>query len=131
MKISSDARSYYERLGGEMPLRSLVQHFYRHMDELEESRAIRAMHAADLSLAENKLFMFLSGWLGGPPLYTDKFGHPRLRMRHLPFAIDESARDQWMLCMQLALDDVVDEQALRTELLHALHAVADFMRNRP
>ncbi|MDQ6971592.1 MAG: group II truncated hemoglobin [Mariprofundaceae bacterium] len=98
MKISSDARSYYGRPGGEPPLRSLVQHFYRHMDKLEESRAIRAMHAADLSLAENKLFMFLSGWLGGPPLYTDKFGHPRLRMRHLPFTINESARDQWMMC---------------------------------
>jgi len=88
------------------------------------------MHANDLSNTEEKLFMFLSGWMGGPSLYIERFGHPRLRMRHLPFTIDESARNQWMFCMKHALDDVVEDQPLREELLHALHGIADFMRNQ-
>jgi len=133
MQISSDTRTFYERIGGEEPLRRLVQRFYQHMDELAEVKPIRAMHAPDLGSAQDKLFMFLSGWMGGPSLYIEKYGHPRLRMRHLPFAIDESARDQWMLCMKLALDETVDDRALRDELLYALHGVADFdfMRNQP
>jgi len=130
MQISSDTRTYYERIGGEAKLRQLVHHFYRHMDALQEAGSIRAMHADDLSHAEEKLFMFLSGWMGGPSLYIERFGHPRLRMRHSQFAIDASARDQWMLCMQHALDDVVENHALREELLHALHGIADFMRNQ-
>ena len=131
MLISPDTRSLYERMGGEDPLRRLVHHFYAHMDKLSEARTVRAMHAPDLSNAQDKLFMFLSGWMGGPSLYIEKFGHPRLRMRHLPFSIDEAARDQWMLCMQHALNDVVQDQSLRDELMHALYGVADFMRNKP
>ncbi|PIS19759.1 MAG: globin [Zetaproteobacteria bacterium CG12_big_fil_rev_8_21_14_0_65_55_1124] len=131
MQISSDSRTLYDRIGGEAVLRHLVQRFYQHMDELAEAGSIRAMHAPDLSSAQDKLFMFLSGWMGGPQLYMEKFGHPRLRMRHLPFAIDEAARDQWMLCMRHALDEVVDDQTLRDELMHALYGVADFMRNKP
>ena len=130
MQISSDSRTYYERIGGEPALRHLVQRFYHHMDQLQESAGIRAMHADDLSHAQEKLLMFLSGWSGGPQLYIERFGHPRLRMRHLPFSIDESARDQWMLCMQYALNDVLEDQALRTELYQALYQVADFMRNQ-
>ncbi len=131
MQISHDSRTFYERLGGEANLRQLVQHFYQHMNSLHETKPIRDMHASDLNAAEDKLFMFLSGWLGGPSLYIERFGHPRLRQRHLPFAIDESARDQWILCMKHALDDIVQDQALRKELLHALYGVADFMRNQP
>ncbi len=130
MQISRDSRSYYDRIGGEAPLRQLVHRFYHYMNTLQETGAIRAMHADDLSNAEDKLFMFLSGWMGGPALYIERFGHPRLRMRHLPFTIDESARDQWMLCMKHALGDVVEDQPLREDLLHALHGVADFMRNQ-
>jgi len=130
MQIQSDSRSFYERIGGEEPLRQLVQHFYQHMDELSETKPIREMHQASLKSAEDKLFMFLSGWMGGPSLYIEKFGHPRLRMRHLPFSIGESARDQWMLCMHNALNDVVDDQSLREELYEALYGVADFMRNK-
>jgi len=131
MQISSDTRTFYERIGGEAPLRALVLSFYRHMHESAETAPIRAMHAPDLSEAQQKLFMFLSGWMGGPSLYMEKYGHPRLRMRHLPFAIDEAARDQWMLCMQRALGDVVEDQALHDELMHTLYGVADFMRNQP
>jgi len=130
MQISHDVRTYYERLGGEAAPRRLVARFYHHMDQLPQASAIRAMHADDLANAEEKLFMFLSGWTGGPQLYIERFGHPRLRMRHLPFAIDESARDQWMLCMRHALEDVVEDARLREELWQALHSVADFMRNQ-
>lgn len=130
MLIKSDTRTLYERLGGEAELRHLVQHFYHHMDELSEAKSIRDMHAPSLKSAEDKLFMFLSGWMGGPSLFIEKFGHPRLRQRHITFAIDESARDQWMLCMKHALDDVVTDQSLRDELIYALHEVADFMRNQ-
>jgi len=131
MQIKSDTRSLYERIGGEEPLRKLVKSFYRYMDTLAETKTVREMHAKSLKVSEEKLFMFLSGWMGGPSLYWEKYGHPRLRMRHLPFAIDEAARDQWMLCMQHALDDVVEDQSLREELMLALYGVADFMRNQP
>jgi len=130
MQIQSDTQSLYERLGGETPLQQLVQNFYQYMDKLPEVKVVRDMHAADLKSAEDKLFMFLSGWMGGPSLYIKKFGHPRLRMRHIHFTIDESARDQWMLCMSHALDDVVDDESLRDELKAALYSVADFMRNQ-
>jgi len=131
VQISSDTRTLYERIGGEDAIRSLVKSFYQHMDKLEEAKPIRAMHAKSLKVSEEKLFMFLSGWMGGPNLYIEKYGHPRLRMRHLPFAIDESARDQWIHCMKLALEEVVEDEKLRDELLTAFYGVADFMRNRP
>lgn len=130
MLIKNDTQTLYERIGGEEKLRSLVQSFYQHMDTLNEAKKVRDMHAADLKGAEDKLFMFLSGWMGGPPLFIEKFGHPRLRQRHINFAIDEPARDQWMLCMKHALDDTVEEQTLRDELMDAFYGVADFMRNR-
>lgn len=131
MQISGDTRTLYERIGGEEAIRSLVETFYRHMDELKETKTIRAMHAKSLKVSEKKLFMFLSGWMGGPNLYMERYGHPRLRMRHMPFAIDESARDQWMHCMKLALEETVDDAPLRDELMAAFYGVADFMRNRP
>ena len=130
MQISSDSRPLYERIGGEAVLKALVKHFYDYMDRLPEAATIRQMHA-HLADAETKLFMFLSGWMGGPPLYMKKYGHPRLRMRHLRFAIGEAERDQWLLCMQRALEDTVDDGALREELMQAFYGVADFMRNQP
>ena len=131
MLIQGDSRTLYERIGGEEKLRQLVQSFYRYMDELKDAKQVRDMHQASLKSAEEKLFMFLSGWMGGPSLYIEKYGHPRMRMRHLPFAIDESARDQWMLCMQHALEETVADAALRQELTQAFFGIADFMRNQP
>ncbi|MDQ6998590.1 MAG: group II truncated hemoglobin [Mariprofundus sp.] len=130
MQFTSDARSFYERIGGEAPLRLLVLRFYHHMHALPETQGIRAMHQANLASAQDKLFMFLSGWMGGPSLYIEKFGHPRLRMRHMPFSIGESERDQWMRCMSHALEDSFDDKTLRDELYEALSGVADFMRNK-
>jgi len=131
MQISSDTRTFYERLGGEAILRQLVINFYQQMDSLDDVKPIRAMHAPDLANAEEKLFMFLSGWMGGPQLFIERFGHPRLRMRHINFAINESARDQWILCMKNALAATIPaDKPLQDELLHALYGVADFMRNQ-
>lgn len=87
------------------------------------------MHPENLRGSEEKLFMFLSGWLGGPQLFVERFGHPRLRARHLPFAIGKSERDQWMLCMVQAFEDVGIEEPIRSELLHSLLNLADHMRN--
>jgi hemoglobin len=130
MQISTNSRSYYERIGGEEGVHRLVHRFYELMDTLPEAKGIRALHE-DMGRAEQKLFMFLSGWMGGPPLYAEQFGHPRLRMRHMPFPISESERDQWMTCMSRALDEAVDDAALRDELKDAFYKIADFMRNQP
>ena len=111
----------YEALGGEEALRHLVERFYEHMDEDAEALTIRRMHPEDLARAQQRLFEFLSGWLGG---------HPRLRMRHLPFAIDAAARDAWMGCMRKALAETVADDTLRAQLDQALTNVANHMRNQ-
>jgi hemoglobin len=119
----------YEQLGGEPALRALVARFYRIMDTLPEARTIRAMHPADLGASEEKLFMFLSGWLGGPSLFIERFGHPMLRKRHLPFSIASGERDAWMRCMSDALSETVADPALRDALEQAFAGMADHMRN--
>jgi len=120
---------HYQLAGGAEGIQTLVERFYALMDELPQARAIRALHPADLSHAKERLFMFLSGWLGGPPLYEERFGHPRLRQKHISFPIGEAERDAWMLCMTLALDEVVADPALRTQLTQSFFKTADFLRN--
>ncbi|MDP2317632.1 MAG: group II truncated hemoglobin [Pseudomonadota bacterium] len=120
----------YDALGGDPVVRRLVDRFYDHMDVLDEARTIRAMHPADLGESRDKLYWFLSGWLGGPSLYIERKGHPRLRARHLPFAVDTAARDAWMRCMDLALAEVVADPQLRAGLSEALGNVATHMQNR-
>ena len=122
--------THYDHLGGEEKLRKLVNRFYDLMDQLPEAVTIRQLHAPDLGDAREKFFMFLSGWLGGPPLYIEKYGHPRLRQRHMPFAIGEAERDQWMLCMSRAMDELEIDAALKINLTDAFYKTADFMRNR-
>lgn len=123
-------QTHYERIGGETVVRALVRRFYQIMDELPETYGIRKLHAKDLTGSEEKLFEFLSGWMGGPPRYIEKHGHPMLRRRHLPFPIGETERDQWMLCMRQALAETVPDAGLRAELDAAFLKVADHMRNR-
>ena len=122
--------THYARVGGEQALRRLVDRFYDLMDQDPDYYGIRKLHPGDLASSREKLFMFLSGWTGGPSLYTDKFGHPRLRQRHLPFAIGEAERDQWMACMTRAMEEVGLEEGLRAELGRAFRKTADFMRNK-
>ncbi len=122
--------THYQRIGGEETIRRLVDRFYDLMDEDPDYYAIRKMHAKDLTDARDKFFMFLSGWTGGPQLYMENFGHPRLRQRHMPFEIGEAECDQWMGCMMRAMDDVEVDDKLRQELTAALFKTADFMRNK-
>jgi hemoglobin len=120
----------YQRLGGAAGVRKLVDDFYDHMDSLPAAAQIRALHPADLGGSRDKLFKFLSGWLGGPQLYIQEYGHPRLRARHLPFPIAQAERDAWMLCMEQALATVELDPLVRAQLLQSLRHTADHMRNR-
>jgi hemoglobin len=88
------------------------------------------LHAPDLTQARDKLYWFLSGWLGGPQHYVERFGHPRLRGRHMPFSVGEVERDQWMSCMVQAMEELELDPQLRQELRAAFFKTADFMRNR-
>jgi hemoglobin len=120
----------YDLIGGEPVVRALVKRFYQLMDELPEAYAIRKLHPQDLSGSEEKLFMFLSGWLGGPQLFIERHGHPRLRARHLPFPIASQERDQWLMCMRLAMEEHIADPLLRQGIYRALADLADHMRNR-
>lgn len=121
----------YSAIGGAEAVRRLCDRFYDLMDARADAREVRALHPADLTGSRQKFFEFLSGWLGGPPLFTDKYGHPRLRMRHMRFPIASRERDQWMLCMRQALAEEVVDAALRGDLERAFADLADHMRNRP
>jgi hemoglobin len=133
-EVGSSKATFFELLGGEVQgmetLRNLVETFYDIMDGDPKAKPIRAMHPADLTSAREKLFMFLTGWTGGPQLYIERYGHPMLRKRHLPFAVDESARDQWMYCMIKAMHQLKMDETLMTKLAEQLYGVADFMRNQ-
>ena len=129
MSQTDDQNNVYQLLGGEKIIRELTKRFYYHMDTRTDAAIIRKMHPADLSSSEEKLFMFLSGWLGGPQLFQEKYGHPRLRARHFPFKIGKPERDQWMLCMVHAFEDLKIEDPIKSELLHSLLRLADHMRN--
>ncbi len=120
----------YELIGGSARVRELVDRFYDHMDALPEARKIRDLHANSLRASRDKLFAFLSGWLGGPDLYVEKYGHPRLRMRHMPFPIGREERDQWLLCMNKALDDMALAPELHNYLTQNFWRTADHMRNQ-
>lgn len=122
--------SIYNKLGGEAPIRKLVDRFYDLMDECAEAATIRALHPEDLKESRDKLYEFLVGWCGGPPLYVSKYGHPRLRARHLPFPISEAERDQWVHCMRLALEDCIPQEDVRTFLDERFYQIADFMQNK-
>jgi len=127
---SSPVKSSYERLGGEEAVQKLVDRFYDLMDEDDSVIGIRKMHAKSLRISRKKLFLFLSGWFGGPQLYVEKYGHPMLRKRHFPFAIGESERDQWLKCINTALDEQVEEELFKVSLKQSFSKMADHMINQ-
>jgi len=129
-EVGSSTKTFFEVLGGVEQIRALVERFYDVMDSDPKATGLRAMHAADLTEAREKLFMFLTGWTGGPQLYIERYGHPMLRARHMPFVIGESERDQWMYCMVRAMNDIGIEEPVMVKLAQALWGVADFMRNQ-
>jgi hemoglobin len=122
--------NHYQRIGGETKVRELAHRFYELMDELPEAHGIRKLHPPGLQGSEDKLFKFLSGWMGGPQLFIQEHGEPMLRRRHLPFPIGDAERHQWMMCMRQALQDVVTDEQLRNELTASFEKVANHMRNR-
>lgn len=123
--------SLYTLVGGDQKLRELVDRFYDLMDLEPDFSALRAMHPPALEGSRDKLYYFLSGWTGGPDLYTPRYGPAFLRARHLPFAIDTNARDQWLTCMVLAMQDLQISEDKQDILLEAFFKTADWMRNKP
>jgi hemoglobin len=117
-------------IGGESQVKALVDRFYDLMDLEPRYQVLRAVHGPDLDVARQRLFWFLCGWLGGPQHYTEQFGHPRLRARHMPFKIGILERDQWLGCMDEAMGDVGVDEALRARLRDSFFQTADWMRNQ-
>ena len=120
----------YELVGGEAGIRRLIDRFYDLMDSATEARTIRALHAASLKASREKLFLYLSYWTGGPQTYVEQRGHPMLRARHLPFRIGARERDEWLWCMDQALDEHDMPSEVREHLRGRLHSLADHMRNQ-
>ncbi len=127
--INKVTTSIYEQLGGEAGVKHLVHRFYELMDELPEAHAVRQMHPESLVGSASSLFEFLSGWFGGPALYIEKKGHPRLRMRHAPYAVTSLVRDEWMLCMTQALSEQVAKESLRDQLIATFSQMANHLLN--
>ncbi len=124
------SQTVFEAIGGEARLRALVDAFYDTMDRALPFAGLRALHPLTLDGSRDKLFWFLCGWSGGPDYFVERFGHPRLRARHLPFAIGIAERDQWLACMTLAAEQVEIAEPLRSRLLASFAQTADWMRNR-
>ncbi|MBB3117791.1 group II truncated hemoglobin [Pseudoduganella violacea] len=120
----------YDVIGGESKLREMVDRFYDLMELEPEFAGIRTMHPPSTEGSRDKLFWFLSGWMGGPDMFVERFGHPRLRARHLPFAIASDERDQWLRCMAWAMEDVGIADDLRVRLMNSFFQTADWMRNK-
>lgn len=120
----------YQLIGGEAQVKALVERFYDLMELEPEYALLRRVHPPTLEAARDKLFWYLCGWLGGPPHYTDRFGHPMLRARHLPYPIGRVERDQWLACMDRAMGEVGVPEDLHAHLRQTFHGVADWMRNQ-
>ena len=127
--MTPETSTPYDMLGGEAGVRRLVDRFYALMDELPEAHTVRQMHPESLEGSATSLFEFLSGWLGGPSLYIAKKGHPRLRMRHAPYAVDTVVRDEWMLCMAQALNEQVIDATFRANLIETFAQMANHLLN--
>ncbi len=132
MKIQEQSSTLtpFEQIGGEAQVHALVTRFYDLMDLEPAYAQLRAVHAPTLDDARQKLFWFLCGWLGGPQHYVERFGHPRLKARHLPYKVGTVERDQWLACMGQAMAEVGVPEPLRSNLKHSFTQTADWMRNQ-
>ena len=126
----SESKTLYEVIGGEARVRELVDRFYDLMELEPEFAGIHALHPKPNDSSRDKLFMFLSGWMGGPDLFVEKYGHPRLRARHLPFAIGSETWALSISAMAWAMEDVGIEESLRLRLMESFFQTADWMRNK-
>lgn len=120
----------YLELGGKEAIDKIVDEFYVIMDSDPIAKECRAVHATSLDEANQKLKLFLYLWLGGPQEYVKKYGHPRLRMRHMPFKIGPLEVEQWLYCMEKALKSCQVETKRFTQLMSAFQSLAHRMRNQ-
>jgi hemoglobin len=121
----------FEWIGGEERVKALTERFYDLMDLEPGYKVLRGVHGSELTNARQRLFWFLCGWLGGPQHYTERFGHPALRARHMPFKIGIVERDQWLACMDQAMGETGVDATLRAQLRESFYKTADWMRNTP
>ncbi|MCL1047724.1 group II truncated hemoglobin [Shewanella electrodiphila] len=133
--ISSDDRdttqsNAYDLIGGEETIRLLAKQFYQQMQHLTDTESLLAIHRAPIADSEQKLFEFLSGWLGGPQLYQQKYGHPALRARHMHFVIDQAMVDQWLICMEQAIIQTIKKPEHQQMIFQAISTLANNMRNK-
>ncbi|RUO76391.1 group II truncated hemoglobin [Pseudidiomarina taiwanensis] len=128
-KRSAEPPTLYQQMGGEAGVRAMAERFYDIMESDPKVSALLALHPQPLGPIREKFYEFLSGWLGGPPLFEQKYGHPRLRARHLPFKIDIKMRDQWLYCMYQVLDEQVSDPLLKMQLRQRFTALAHHMIN--
>ncbi|WP_416795580.1 group II truncated hemoglobin [Ciceribacter azotifigens] len=128
--MTEDVITLYEAIGGDTTVRALVRHFYHLMDTLPEAARCRAVHPKDLSGSEEKFYEYLTGYLGGPPIYMEKRGHPMLRRRHMIAEIGPAERDEWLLCFRRALDETIESETLRNIIWEPVERLAHHMQNK-
>ncbi|MCY1665499.1 group II truncated hemoglobin [Rhizobium sp. SL86] len=128
--MSGETITLYEAIGADETVRALARRFYELMDTLPEAARCRAIHPADLSRSEDKLYDYLTGYLGGPPVYVEKYGHPRLRARHFAAPIGVAERDEWLLCFRRAMDETIENPKLREIIWAPVERLAHHMQNR-
>lgn len=128
--MSGETVTLYEAIGGDETVRALTRRFYELMDQLPEAARCRAIHPQDLSGSEAKLYDYLTGYLGGPPVYVEKYGHPRLRSRHFGAPIGVAERDEWLLCFSMAMEETITNPKLRDIIWAPVERLAHHMQNR-
>jgi hemoglobin len=128
--VHDGTMTLYEAIGGAPAVDALTRRFYQLMDELPEAAHCRAVHPENLDGSREKFYEYLTGYLGGPPLYTDKRGHPRLRSRHFPAAIGPQERDEWLLCFRRAMEETIGNGELRAMIWEPVERLAHHMQNR-
>ncbi len=128
--MSEDTITLYEAIGGEAAVRALTARFYELMDSLPEAARCRAIHPPSLEGSRAKLHDYLTGYLGGPQLYIEKYGHPRLRSRHFVAPIGPAERDGWLLCFRRAMEETIENEKLRAIIWEPVERLAYHMQNR-
>lgn len=128
--MTEEAITLYQAIGGEQTVRALSHRFYELIDTLPEAKHVRAVHPPSLEGSEEKFYEYLTGYLGGPPLYTDKRGHPRLRSRHFVAEIGPVERDEWLLCFRRAMGETIANEKLRDIVWPPIERLAHHMQNK-
>ena len=128
--MTGETITLYEAIGGDATIRKLVKRFYDLMDTLPEAARCRAVHPPSLEGSQAKLYDYLTGYLGGPAVYVEKYGHPRLRSRHFGAAIGPQERDEWILCFRRAMDETIEDPRLREIIWPPIERLAFHMQNK-